>query len=71
MLVRMTIPLIIVAVATMHGGELAEAGLAGQLVAFYLITLSIETCLSVALMKSAPRNDSARSAVSEGSPSHG
>lgn len=71
MLVRMTIPLIIVAVATMQGGELAEAGLAGQLVAFYLITLAIETCLSVALMKSAQRNVSVGSGVSEGSPSHG
>ena len=71
MLVRMTIPLVIVAVATMQGGELAEAGLLGQLVAFYLVTLAIETGLSVALMKSAPRNGSARPAVSEGSPSHG
>jgi hypothetical protein len=71
MLVRMTIPLAIGAVATTQGGSLAGAGLFGQLVAFYLITLAIETCLSVALMKSSPQVGATRSAVSDGSATHG
>jgi hypothetical protein len=71
MLVRMTIPLGIIAAATMQGGRLAEAGLAGQLVVFYLVTLAIETCLSVALMRTAPQAVCARSAPAEGSATHG
>jgi hypothetical protein len=70
MLIRMTIPLVMVVMATMQGSELAQAGLVGQLVVFYLITLAIETGLSVALVKSAPQAASTRSAASEGSASH-
>jgi len=69
MLVRMSIPLVIIFVATTNGGALADAGLAGQLVAFYLITLAIETCLSVALMRSAPKG-SIGPAAAGGSASH-
>jgi hypothetical protein len=57
--------------ATSQGGPLAEAGLFGQLVVFYLVTLIVETCLSVALMKSAPRPVATRSVASEGGASHG
>jgi hypothetical protein len=68
MLVRMTIPLSIAFMATTQEGSLAEAGLLGQLVVFYLVTLAIETCLSLALTKSVPQAALVRS---HGSVSHG
>ena len=71
MLVRMTIPLVIIAVAASQGGTLAKAGLAGQLVVFYLITLVIETCLSVVLLKARPQSVSPQQPAQEGSASHG
>lgn len=71
MLVRMTIPLAIGGMAAMRGGSLAEAGLFGQLVIFYLFTLAIETCLAITLMKSTPPAASNGNPVSEGSATHG
>ena len=68
MLIRMTIPLAIAFLVTTQRGSLADAGLLGQLVVFYLVTLTIETCLSMALTKSVPE---AASVASHGSVSHG
>jgi hypothetical protein len=68
MLVRMTIPLAIAFRVTTQGGSLADAGLLGQLVVFYLVTLTIETSLTMALTKSVPQ---VASVASHGSVSHG
>ena len=69
MLVRMSIPLGIVVMATINRSALVEGGLAAQLVIFYLLALTAETCLSLVLVKSAPRL--ATAAFSEGSAAHG
>lgn len=68
MLIRMAIPLAVATMAAWGDAGPAEAGLLGQLVGFYLFTLTIETCLSLALVKSSPR---VASATSHGSASHG
>ncbi len=69
MLVRMSIPLGIVVMATINRSALVEGGLAAQLVIFYLLALTAETCLSLVLAKSAPRL--ATAAFSQGSAAHG
>jgi hypothetical protein len=71
MLVRMMIPLAIGAVLVTQGGSLARAGLFGQLVVFYLVTLAAETCISVALLKAAPPAIAPRSTAAGGGTSHG
>lgn len=71
MLIRMTIPLAIGAALVSQGGSLAQAGLFGQLVVFYLVTLAIETVISVVLMKAAPSAVARQSAAANGSASHG
>jgi len=68
MLIRMAIPLFFAIVAATQDGSSAEAGLLGQLVVFYLVTLAIETCLSLALAKSVPQ---VALVASHGSVSHG
>lgn len=53
MLVRMAIPLAIALLIVTSRSTLAEGGLLGQLLVFYLLTLTVETLLSVSLVKSA------------------
>jgi hypothetical protein len=52
MLVRMAIPLGIATLSVFSRSALAEGGLLGQLLIFYLLTLTVETLLSVSLVKS-------------------
>jgi hypothetical protein len=55
MLVRMAIPLAIALLVVTSHSALAEGGLMGQLLIFYLLTLTVETLLSVSLVKGACR----------------
>jgi hypothetical protein len=71
MLIRMAIPLTIGAVLVTQGGSLACAGLFGQLVVFYLITLAAETCISVALLRRSPAAIAPHSAPADGGARHG
>lgn len=71
MVIRMTIPLFIALMATIQHSGLAEAGLAGQLVVFYLLSLAIETVLSLVLAKSVPRVTISSAVSSSRSPAHG
>lgn len=50
MLFRMAIPLVAGVVLTNLGGPLAEAGVFGMIVAFYLVGLLVETLLAVRLV---------------------
>jgi hypothetical protein len=50
MLIRMALPLVAGTVLSRQGGPLAEAGVFGLIVIFYLFTLAIETWLSVSLV---------------------
>jgi hypothetical protein len=50
MLIRMALPLVAGTVLSRQGGPLAEAGVFGMIVVFYLFTLAIETLLSVSLV---------------------
>lgn len=51
MLFRMGVPLVAGTILAGRGGPLAEAGVFGWIVVFYLITLLTETLLSLQLMK--------------------
>ena len=51
MLVRMTIPLGIAILVVASQSTLANGGLVGQILIFYLLTLTVETVLSVSLVK--------------------
>jgi hypothetical protein len=51
MLIRMSIPLAVGVAVTAHGGALAREGLFGQLLIFFLLTLVVETWLSLALAR--------------------
>ncbi len=51
MLVRMTIPLGIAILVVASHSTLASGGLVGQILIFYLLTLTVETVLSVSLVK--------------------
>jgi hypothetical protein len=51
MLIRMSIPLAVGVAVTAHGGALAREGLFGQLLIFFLLTLAVETWLSLALTR--------------------
>ncbi len=55
MLVRMAIPLAIALLVVTSHSTLAEGGLLGQLLIFYLLTLTVETLLSVSLVKGATK----------------
>lgn len=50
MLVRMAIPMVVGIVLTKRGGPLAEAGVFGMIVGFYLVGLLVETLLTVRLV---------------------
>ncbi|MEX0819658.1 MAG: hypothetical protein WD070_08685 [Pirellulaceae bacterium] len=50
MLFRMAIPMLIGVVLTSLGGPLAEAGVFGMIVGFYLVGLLVETLLAVRLV---------------------
>ena len=50
MLIRMALPLVAGTALSRQGGPLAEAGVFGMIVVFYLFTLAIETWLSVSLV---------------------
>lgn len=50
-LIRMGAPLAIGTYVTSHGGALADAGFFGMIFAFYLITLVVETLLSLSLVR--------------------
>ena len=56
MAVRLGIPLLTGLVATSQGGALAEGGLLGLILAFYLITLTAETGFALALAKAPPKS---------------
>jgi hypothetical protein len=51
MFIRMAIPMAVGVAVTAHGGFLAREDLFGQLVVFFLLTLAVETWLSVALAR--------------------
>lgn len=53
MLFRMGLPLVGGAILDWRGGEVAEAGVFGMIVGFYLITLVVETWLSLRVIGSA------------------
>ena len=50
MLFRMAIPMVVGIFLTKHGGPLAEAGVLGMIVGFYLVGLLVETLLAVRLV---------------------
>ena len=50
MLIRMAIPMATGMFLTKRGGPLAEAGLFGMIVGFYLVGLLVETLLTVRLV---------------------
>jgi len=52
MLCRMGLPLLAGAVLSSQGGQLAAGGVFGLIVVFYLLTLVVETLLSLRLLKS-------------------
>lgn len=47
MLVRMSVPLLALFLLPQAGGPLADSGVAGMLIGFYLVTLAVETWLSL------------------------
>ena len=71
MVVRMTIPLVIALVIAVQRSAMLGAGLAAQLVVFYLLALTAETALSLMLAKSMARTESTRAVASQGSAVHG
>jgi hypothetical protein len=58
-LVRMTLPLGVAVLSQVVGGPIAQAGLFGWIVCFFLTTLVVETLLVVRLLNS-PRTATAR-----------
>lgn len=52
MLFRMGLPLVTGLVLTRNGGPLADAGLFGMILVFYLVGLVVETILSVRILGS-------------------
>jgi hypothetical protein len=54
MLIRMALPLAVGVFLSRQGGSLAEAGVFGMIVTFYLFTLAIETWLSVSFISRNP-----------------
>lgn len=55
MLIRLGAPLATGVYFQQRGGELAEAGVFGLIVVFYLVTLFVETLLSVKLIQQLPK----------------
>lgn len=82
MLIRMAIPLAVGIAFTAQDGVMAREGLFGQLLVFFLLTLAVETWLSLALARAtiaskplAERADSSApkssaSAAENGGPRH-
>lgn len=60
MLVRMAIPLAAGFLITTTGGPLAEAGVFGMIVGFYLIGLLVETILAVRLVADAKQQQTSK-----------
>jgi hypothetical protein len=55
MIFRMGVPLVVGLVLHRRGGALSEAGVFGMILAFYFVTLTVETWLSVRLLAPATR----------------
>jgi hypothetical protein len=62
MFLRMGLPLALVVVSVWRGGPLTEAGVVYYTLGFYLLTLVVETVLSLSLVESTPADRSARNA---------
>jgi hypothetical protein len=55
MALRMGLPLVAVVVVTLQNGPLAEGGFVGYVLVFYVVTLVVETWLSLKLLPSRER----------------
>jgi len=77
MLLRMAIPLGLAIAMVNQAATIVDSGLLGQIAIFYVLTLAIETWLSLVLIKTATKSVAPRatanpaSAQAEGSGSHG
>ena len=56
MVFRMGLPLVVGVILDRRGGPLSEAGVFGMIVAFYFVTLIVETWLAVRLVAPARAN---------------